>query len=259
MQAQATADHRRPDRRRRAASSGSWRTRAPAPARSGRRTRRSASPTTPGSQAQDGAHGGRFLTVDYLPAFTADGLATGDAARAGLQRDGLHDAQAGAFVKAAAALAVIEAFPPVAAARNTPAPPRPGTPRPTPAATASTPLGWTGEVRNADDTGPGSSLACTFATETAGGRTWSVMQLGGTGGGGEHARLYQAPYATGYAGGDTVRFRVRVAWENLAGVRAVKVVVFHYGAASSASTPAAPAPAPPRPARTRRSSKAPWC
>ena len=41
-------DHRRPDRRRRAASSGSWRTRAPAAARSGRRTRRSASPTTPG-------------------------------------------------------------------------------------------------------------------------------------------------------------------------------------------------------------------
>ena len=72
------------------------------------------------------------------------------------------------------------------------------------------------------------------------------MQLGGSGGDGENARLYQAPYATGYAGGDTVRFRVRVAWENLVNVRAVKVVVFHYGAGffgiNTGSAGAGPAP-----------------
>ena len=183
--------------------------------------------------AQDGTRGGRFRTVDYLAAFTADGLATGGAARAGLQRDDLHDAQAGAFVKAAAALAILEAFPPIADAAGHVAAAGAFDPATNPGGNRLDPAGWAGEVRDAGDTGPGSSLACTFSTAAAGGRLWSVMTLGGrrgTGGDAEQARLYQAPYATGYAGGDTVRFRVRVAWENLAGVRAVKVVVFHYGA-----------------------------
>jgi hypothetical protein len=102
-------------------------------------------------------------------------------------------------------------------------------------------------VRNAADTAPGTALACAFSTETADGREWSVMTLGGTGGEGEQARLFQAPYASGYAGGDTVRFRVRVAWEGLVNVRAVKVVLFHYGASffgiNAGSAGAGPAPA----------------
>jgi hypothetical protein len=196
--------------------------------------------------AQHGAHGGRFLTVDYLAAFTADGLATGDTAATGLQRDGLHDTQPGAFVKAAAARAILETLPPVAAAAEYQGAAPAWDAATNPDGNRLDPLGWAGEVRSADDSAPGSSLACTFATETSAGRTWQVIALGGTGGGGEHARLFQAPYATGYEGGDTVRFRVRVAWENLAGVRAVKVVVFHYGSGffgiNSGSAGAGPAP-----------------
>jgi hypothetical protein len=197
-------------------------------------------------KAQDGAHAGRFLTVDYLPAFTADGSATGDAAAPGLQRDGLHDAQAGASVKAAAARAILESLPPVAAAAEHAGAAAAYDPEANPFGNRLDPVGWTGEVRTPDDTGAGSSLACAFSTEVAAGRTWQVMQLGGAGGNGENARLYQAPFAAGYAGGDTVRFRVRVAWENLAGVRSVKVVVFHYGSGffgvNAGSAGAGPAP-----------------
>ncbi len=66
--------------------------------------------------AQEGAHGGLFRTLDYLAGFTADGTATGATALPGLQRDDLHDTQAGAFIKAAAILGVIETFPPVSGA-----------------------------------------------------------------------------------------------------------------------------------------------
>lgn len=198
-------------------------------------------------RSQEAAHGGRFATVDYLPAFTADGLATGATARAGLQRDGLHDSQAGAFVKAAAALERLETLAPVAAAAPHAAAAAPYDAESNPGGNRLAPADWTGEVRNAGDTGPGAALACSFSTESAGGRTWWVMELGGTGGDGEQARLYQAPFAVGYAGGDTVRFRVRVAWEDLVGVRTVKVVVFHYGTGffgiNTGSAGAGPAPA----------------
>ena len=230
MQAQASADHRRPDRRRRAHPLAPGE--PPLRRQRARAGERGEAPrlqrlAAGAGRAPTAAGSGRSTTCRPSP---PTALATGDAARAGLQRDDLHDAQAGAFVKAAAALAVIEALPPVAGGGGIPRRRRGlGRRDQSRPATASTPP--TGPARSAAPTtrGPGSSLACAFSTETAGGRTWSVMQLGGTGGDGEHARLYQAPYATGYAGGDTVRFRVRVAWENLVDVRAVKVVVFHYG------------------------------
>jgi hypothetical protein len=191
--------------------------------------------------AQESAYGSDGLRVaDYLPAYTADGTATDATARNGLQRDDLHDTQAGAFVKAAAILAVLESYPPIGAAAGYvggsdtyDAGTNPGGNKLSNgqmAGGSAVPADWIGEVRNLDDTDAGSSLTCGFSTETADGRAWAVMQLGGTGGGGENARLYQAPYATGYAEGDTVRFRVRVRWENLVNVRAVKVIIFHYGA-----------------------------
>ena len=180
--------------------------------------------------AQEGAHGGRFRTVDYLPDFTADGTATGGSARAGLQRDGLHDSPGGRLRQGRRRLAPHRDLPAGRRRRrNTPAAADGWDAATNPTGNRLDPADWTGEIRNPGDTGAGSSLACAFSTETIGGRTWSVMQLGGTGGDGEHARLFQAPYASGYAGGDTVRFRVRVGWENLADVRAVKVIVFHYG------------------------------
>ncbi len=180
-------------------------------------------------RAQTGTRGGTFLTVDYLPDFTSDGTGDGGAALPGLQRDDLHDTQAGALIKAEAALALLGTFAPVAREEEYTRAADAYDAVADPNGNRLSPADWTGEVRNAADTGAATSLACTFSTETSGGRTWSVMQLGGSGGDGEQARLYQAPYATGYAGGDTVRFRVRVRWENLANVRAVKVIVLYYG------------------------------
>lgn len=198
-------------------------------------------------RSRDGAHGGRFRTVDYLAAYTADGSATGPTARAGLQRDDLHDTQAGAQVKAAAAVALIESFAPVIAAAEYAGGTDVYDPFTNPGGNRLDPHDWTGEVRNPGDTATGVSLSCAFFVETAPDRTWSVMQLGGTGGDGENARLYQAPYASGYAGGDTIRYRLRVRWEDLVNVRAVKVVVFHYGAdffgINTGSAGAGPAPA----------------
>ena len=62
------------------------------------RTRRSASPRTPGSRRRT-EPAAAVSAPSISRAFTADGLATGGAARAGLQRDDLHDTQAGAFVR----------------------------------------------------------------------------------------------------------------------------------------------------------------
>ena len=179
--------------------------------------------------AGEGGFGGRFGTVDYLSGYTADGTATGGAARAGLQRDDLHDTQAGASVKAAAALARIGSLPPVAAAEGYAGTADLFDAAANPAGNRLSPGEWSGEIRDASDTEARSGLACAFSTETAGGRTWMAMQLGGTGGEGEQARYYQAPLGGGYAGGDTLRYRVRVAWADLVNVRAVKVIVFHYG------------------------------
>ena len=117
--------------------------------------------------AQDGAHGGRFRTVDYLPAFTADGSTTGAAARPGLQRDDLHDTQAGALVKAEAAVALLAAFPPVASAAEYAASADLFDAATNPAGNRLDPTGWTGDVRNPADTEPGSTLACAFSTETS--------------------------------------------------------------------------------------------
>lgn len=191
-------------------------------------------------QAQQGRYApGRFWAVNYLPDYTADGTTTGDTALSGLQRDDLHDTQSGASVKAAAVVAVLGTFRPIVDAPEyagradtydaigNPTGNRLSNGQMTGGPGA--PTDWEGGVRNPGDTDAGSTLACTFSTETSDGSSWAVMQLGGTGGSGENARLYQAPYATGYAGGDTVRFRVRVRWQDLANVRAVKVVIFHYG------------------------------
>jgi hypothetical protein len=180
--------------------------------------------------AQESAHGGRFRTLDYLANFTADGTATGATALPGLQRDDLHDTQAGAFIKAAAILGVIETFPPVSGAADYAGSAGGYDAAANPTGNRLGAADWSGEIRNPGDTDAATGLTCAFSTEWGDGRTWRIMHLGGDGGDGEHARFYQAPFATGCAGGDTVRYRVRVRWENLVNVRAVKVIVFHYGA-----------------------------
>ena len=107
------------------------------------------------------------------------GTATGGAARAGLQRDDLHDTQAGASSRPPPPSRGSAPCRRSRRRRAMPAPPTPSMPRPIRPATASAPESGAGEIRDACDTGPGSGLACTFSTETAGGRTWMAMQLGG--------------------------------------------------------------------------------
>lgn len=201
----------------------------------------------------------RFQTIDYLPGYTSDGTTDGATARVGLQRDNLHDTQAGAWVKAAATLPVLRALPPVAAAAGFTAAAPAFHATTNPGGNRLSPLDWVGEVRNAGDTEPGTSLTSTFSTETIAGRSWQTMRLGGTGGGGEQVRLYQAPYADGYRGGDTIRYRVRVAWEGLVNVRAVKVILFHYGAGFFGINTGPPEPATRRAVPGRRCSRAAWC
>ena len=104
-------------------------------------------------QAQDGAHGGRFLTVDYLPAFTADGTrhrrrrARRPAARRPARHPGRRLRQGRRRPRRDRDLPAGRRR-----RRNTPAPPTACDAAANPAGNRLGPAGWTGEVRNAGDT-----------------------------------------------------------------------------------------------------------
>lgn len=180
-----------------------------------------------------------FVPVNYLASFTADGTFDGSTAVAGYQRDGLHDADRGADVKAVSISAALNAMSPIAGATEYVGATDVYNSSTNPtgnkvingqlAGGATTPTSWNGNVRNAADNGAATALSCTFSKPTA---NIARMVLGGAGTvAGESAYLQQTTVGNlaGYVAGDTLRLRAKVRWSGLQNVRAVRVRTTMYG------------------------------
>jgi hypothetical protein len=191
----------------------------------------------------------KLMTVNYLDEFldASTGLVI-----SGYQRDGLHDAQIGAEVKANAVERALNVLVPksvmmpfidstdvfdssanpmgnkltnglLAGTGGTVTSP----------ATGTSPTSWTLAVRNAANSGAGSTLTAAGAnvSHASGlggiddyaitGLTGLKVTLGGTAGSGEFVRLTQSPSVTNYSAGDVIRMRAWVNWTGVSNIASI--------------------------------------